>query len=156
MVKLILEQSQRISKLEKKIQKDGELSSSCLKRELSTRLLRSNDSDYCNLDTDADYGFDQYRQKSQTNDRMGSEDLKLSVKYQPKNSSKNQLKLRNKTAGHSDMKGLSKSSRGPFVRAQNKTEDDHEVSETYSSHETRNIIVPNSSNKMLSKTAIVT
>ena len=58
MVKLILEQSQRISKLERKIQKDSELSSSCLKRELSTRLLRSNDSDYCNLDTDADYGFD--------------------------------------------------------------------------------------------------
>ena len=85
MVKVILEQSQKITKLENKIQKNkSERKSSGLKRELSTKILRSYDSENSHLETEVDYGFDGYRQKSQKTDRVGQDDLKLSIKYQPK------------------------------------------------------------------------
>ena len=64
--------------------------------------------------------------------------------------------MRNKTAGHSDMKGLAKSSRAEYARFTKETECAQDVSETYSSCETRNLIIPNSTDKMISRNSNAT
>ena len=49
------------------------------------------------------------------------------------------------------MKGLAKSSRAEYARFTKETECAQDVSETYSSCETRNLIIPNSTDKMISR-----